>query len=186
MHYPINQCVCSPRSHAASSWLARRAEGEGAGGVREGDQGAPRPPPDGHHVARRAPESARHARAHARAQARRAVRLAFDACALLVCALPSHCSHLEAQVPPNSAPLELYFEWPSFSKFPSRKLPRCTCVFMCNLEARELGRRDVRRGASLPARVSLGTSRDAAQTHSQHPIPDAPARRQRRRIHQLS
>jgi len=52
--------------------------------------------------------------------------------------------------------------------------------------ARMLGRGHLRRGHALFERVSLDTAARAARAHPQRPVPDAAARRQRRRLHQLS
>ena len=52
-----------------------------------------------------------------------------------------------------------------------------------------LGRGDVRRGAALPRRMSLigsASGSGAAHAHPQHPAPDAAARLERGRLHQLS
>ncbi|GLH16947.1 Protein of unknown function, partial [Gryllus bimaculatus] len=49
----------------------------------------------------------------------------------------------------------------------------------------ELGRRHLRRGAALPARVPLGAAGVHAPPAAQRALPDAAARRQRRRLHQL-
>ena len=54
-----------------------------------------------------------------------------------------------------------------------------------SLLARMLGRRDVRRGAALSRRVPLGSAAAPARVHPQPPAPDAGARFERRRLHQL-
>ena len=51
--------------------------------------------------------------------------------------------------------------------------------------AGDVGRRHLRRGHALPARGSLGAPGPAAQADPQHPVPDAAARGERRRLHQL-
>ncbi len=52
--------------------------------------------------------------------------------------------------------------------------------------ARMLGRRDLRRRDALPEGRSVGAPVATARARAQHPVPDAAARLQRRRLHQLS
>ena len=52
--------------------------------------------------------------------------------------------------------------------------------------ARMLGRRDVRRRDALSVRRPVGAARAVARKGAEHPDADAAARRQRRRLHQLS
>ena len=51
---------------------------------------------------------------------------------------------------------------------------------------RDVGRGDLRRGDALPRRGSLGAARLSACCGAQHPVPDAGARRQCGRLHDLS
>ena len=54
------------------------------------------------------------------------------------------------------------------------------------LLARMLGRRDLRRRHALPDRGPVGAARRHPRARAEHPAADAAARRQRRRLHQLS
>ena len=53
------------------------------------------------------------------------------------------------------------------------------------LLARDVGRRDLRRRLPLPVRGSVAAPRGAAQAGAQRHVPDAGARRERRRLHEL-
>jgi hypothetical protein len=60
---------------------------------------------------------------------------------------------------------------------------------MMNLESinffRKLGRRHLRRGHAVLARVPVGASARDAQARPQHPLPDVAQRSERRRVHHL-